>query len=579
MQSVFANLKKPKYKPVDIKALDEAISEAISREYNSSQTHNAMYQHNEFAGMNRGAIRGHDHYNQADVYGDSYTQGASGFGRGHSHYNQAYRNNEACAQGTPSFGRDCREFSNNTNVFVSTEPVVRNEYDGHASLNTDGPNKGFGALSNNTNTQGWYVQSDERQSHQPFVSRQSTLEEQNDNQDTPAISSFNKSRLSFDNNKGQRDFAQPSEGLSQAQSKNQVQNRSQVQNKPRKNISQVDAELKMYAQRRVQECYYSDWFMLDFKSTSLKRARIEDRYMVKEQKTLAEQRRLEHRRRLQEQRWLEEKQRLQEQQKIKEEIRLQAIKRRNERKQKRGERRRRLNRRMQQLEEKQKMMEERIRQLGNINEQKVGLLCESMSGPSYYVDSKTRIKKQFKLKNVLKKKAGVWLRRVHDKVTKRNTENHALERKRKLKWILMKNNPYLFSIKIVEYNKNSIWDAEDFGLEDSQVESSAWFKRGFNLADEFLRNVDRYATPSITSRMVIENTYPIIRPIPEEIGGIVFSIPEQKGTETSEEREAFWARYSCRLESLMKEINSFNPIASFPILLTYFPVPNETGWH
>lgn len=212
MQSVFANLKKPKYKPVDIKALDEAISEAISREYNSSQTHNAMYQHNEFAGMDRGAIRGHDHYNQADVYGDSYTQGASGFGRGRSYYNQAYRNNEACAQGTPSFGRDCREFSNNTNVFVSTEPVVRNEYDGHASLNTDGPNKGFGALSNNTNTQGWYVQSDERQSHQPFVSRQSTLEEQNDNQDTPAISGFNKSRPSFDNNKGQRGFAQPSEG-------------------------------------------------------------------------------------------------------------------------------------------------------------------------------------------------------------------------------------------------------------------------------------------------------------------------------------------------------------------------------
>ncbi|KAG1078906.1 hypothetical protein G6F42_024031 [Rhizopus arrhizus] len=88
------------------------------------------------------------------------------------------------------------------------------------------------------------------------------------------------------------------------------------------------------------------------------------------------------------------------------------------------------------------MMEERIRQLESINEQKVGLLCENMPGSSYYVGSKTRIKKQFKLKNVLKKKAGVWLRRVHDKVTKRNTENHALERKRKLKWILMKNNPY-----------------------------------------------------------------------------------------------------------------------------------------
>lgn len=91
-----------------------------------------------------------------------------------------------------------------------------------------------------------------------------------------------------------------------------------MQNKPRKNISQVDDELKMYAQRRVQERYYSDWFMLDFKSTSLKRARIEGRYMVKEQKMLAEQRRLEHRRRLEEQQWLEEKQRLDEHQKIKE---------------------------------------------------------------------------------------------------------------------------------------------------------------------------------------------------------------------------------------------------------------------
>ncbi len=96
---------------------------------------------------------------------------------------------------------------------------------------------------------------------------------------------------------------------------------------------------------------------------------------------------------------------------------------------------------MQQLEEKQKMMEERIRQFRSINEKKVVLLCESMPGPSYYVGSKTRIKKQFKLRNVLKKKAGVWLKRVHDNVTKRNTENHALERKRNLKWILMKNNP------------------------------------------------------------------------------------------------------------------------------------------
>ncbi|KAG1116814.1 hypothetical protein G6F42_013596 [Rhizopus arrhizus] len=290
---------------------------------------------------------------------------------------------------------------------------------------------------------------------------------------------------------------------------------------------------------------------------------------------LAEQRRLEHRRRLEEQRWLEEKQRLEEHQKIKEEIRLQAIKRRNERKQ-------RLNRRMQQLEEKQKMMKERIRQFRSINEQKVVLLCESMPGPCYYVGSKTRIKKQFKLRNVLKKKAGVWLRRVHDNITKRNTENHALKRKRKLRWILMKNNPYSkfdylrsnthtpklngaeidtriqqsldedyiilglgtsrriwhqmknFNVKYPNTSQKLNWQLI-ICIEDTQVESSAWFKRNFNLADEFLSNVNHYATPSITSRMVIENTYPIIRPISSEIGGIVFSIPEQKGTETSEE--------------------------------------------
>ncbi|KAG1138967.1 hypothetical protein G6F37_009973 [Rhizopus arrhizus] len=471
MQSVFANLKKPKYKPVDIKEFDEAISEAISREYNSSQAHNAMYQHDEFAGVDRGASRGHDHYNQAGIYGDSYTQGVSGFGRGCGHYNQAYRSNEACAQG-------------------------------------------------------WYAQSDERQSHQPFISRQSTLEEQNDNQDPPAISGFNKSRLSFDNNKGQKDFAQPSEGLSQTQSKNQVQNRSQVQNKPRKNISQVDDELKIHAQRRVQECYYSDWFMLDFKSTSLKRARIEDRYMVKEQEMLAEQRRLEHRRRLEEQRWLEEKQRLEEQQKIKEEIRLQAIKRRNERKQRRGERRRRLNRRMQKLEEKQKLMEERIRQFESVNEQKVGLLCESMPGPSYYVGSKTRIKKQFELRNVLKKKAGVWLRRMDFNeeqsilsLSTTRTQYGMLEILSLGTFRRIRHQVKNFNVKYPNTSQKLNWQLI-ICIEDSQVQSSAWFKRNFNLTDEFSRNVDRYATPNITSRLVIENTYPIIRPISSEIGGI-----------------------------------------------------------
>ncbi|KAG1159217.1 hypothetical protein G6F36_014092 [Rhizopus arrhizus] len=185
---MFANLPERKYKTVDLKPFDEEISEGISHEYNSSQTRNVMYQHDEVACVVRGGSRGHGQSNQAGSYGYSYTQGMS------------------------SFGRECKEFSNNSNVFASTEPVIKNEYDGHASLNTGDPDRGFGALSNNVNTQGWYAQPDESQSHQPFVSRQSTLEQQNGNQDTPAISGFNKSRLSFDNNKRQRDFAQLSEG-------------------------------------------------------------------------------------------------------------------------------------------------------------------------------------------------------------------------------------------------------------------------------------------------------------------------------------------------------------------------------
>ncbi|KAG1328469.1 hypothetical protein G6F62_008130 [Rhizopus arrhizus] len=417
--------------------------------------------------------------------------------------------------------------------------------------------------------------------------------------------------------------------------------------KSRKGISQVDDEPKMHAQRRVPEYYYSDWHMLGFESNSLKRARLEDQYMVEEQQILEEQRRLEHRRRLEKQRRLEEQQRIEEQQKIKEQIRIQAIKRRNERKQKTVERRQRLDRRMQRLEEKQKemekrkqIMEEKIRQFQSINEQKVRLLCAKLPEPSYYVDSKTRVKKQFELRNVLKKKAGVWLRRVRDRIAKRNTEHRILKSKRELSWILMKSNPYckfdylksntpkfnsaeidkriqqslaadhvvMENEKVAEYNKNSVWDAEDFGLgisrrilrqihdfnakhpnisqklnwqliictEDTQLQSSAWFKRKFNLDNEFLRNVDHYTTHNITSRMVVPNAYPVTRPIAEEIGGVVFAIPEQNGTETPEEKEEFWVRCSNRLAKLVKEISMFNPTAQFPMLITYFPISNET---
>ncbi|KAG1455932.1 hypothetical protein G6F55_006788 [Rhizopus delemar] len=221
MQSVFANLPKCKYKPVDLKAFDEAISEGISREYNSLQNPNAMYQYDEFAGVGRGASRGRGHYNQADSYDYSYTQDTPGFGRGRG----ASLNNNNIQE---TFVQPKERHSNN--IFASTEPIVKNEYDGYTSLNTGGPGRGFGALSK--------------------------LEYQSDNQNAPAKSGFNKSRLGFNNNKGQRNFAQPSENNSglgrgrkglensgrtnisqpsegplQTQSKNQVQNRSQVQNK------------------------------------------------------------------------------------------------------------------------------------------------------------------------------------------------------------------------------------------------------------------------------------------------------------------------------------------------------------
>ncbi|EIE81159.1 hypothetical protein RO3G_05864 [Rhizopus delemar RA 99-880] len=224
---MFANLPERKYKTVDLKPFDEEISEGISHEYNSSQTRNVMYQHDEVACVVRGGSRGHGQSNQAGSYGCSYTQGASGFGRGRGQSNQAdnygysytqgmsgfgrgrgqssqagsygYSYTQGMSgfgrgrgqssqadsygysytQGMSSFGRECKEFSNNSNVFASTEPVIKNEYDGHASLNTGDPDRGFGALSTNVNTQGWYAQPDESQSHQPFVSRQSTLEQQN----------------------------------------------------------------------------------------------------------------------------------------------------------------------------------------------------------------------------------------------------------------------------------------------------------------------------------------------------------------------------------------------------------------
>ena len=363
MQSVFANLKKPKYKPVDLKAFDEAISEGIAREYKSSQILKAINQRNEFPGAGRDASRGRGQYNQSyrDVSGelfqnsanfnntnrnygqynqghqddDSYMEDIEIFGQydqtyenddsymedietfdqyNHTYendglyaqstekfdkgrarntnfsrsYNNEYgnatqpskryayqsyplqgqRNDNIPPQSTPAFGRGRGAFLNNNNIqetlvqpkerhsnniFVSTGPIIGNEYDSHTSLNMGGPDRGFGASSNNINTKGWYVQPGERQTHQPFVSKQSTLEHQSDNQNASAKSGFNKSRLGFNNSKGQRNFAQPSEkSLASRQSTPKSQNdnvnlssnsglgrgRKGLENRGRMNISQ-----------------------------------------------------------------------------------------------------------------------------------------------------------------------------------------------------------------------------------------------------------------------------------------------------------------------------------------------------
>ncbi|EIE89333.1 hypothetical protein RO3G_14044 [Rhizopus delemar RA 99-880] len=68
--------------------------------------------------------------------------------------------------------------------------------------------------------------------------------------------------------------------------------------KAKKDTSQVDDGPKACAQRRVPEFYYSDWLRLGFESTPLKRARLEDQYMVEEQRRLECQRRIEKQRRL-----------------------------------------------------------------------------------------------------------------------------------------------------------------------------------------------------------------------------------------------------------------------------------------
>ncbi|KAG1166742.1 hypothetical protein G6F36_012825 [Rhizopus arrhizus] len=185
---------------------------------------------------------------------------------------------------------------------------------------------------------------------------------------------------------------------------------------------------------KAQRYYYSGWLIVDSKSTCQKRARTEDRCMVKEQKMLEEQRRSECRRRIGEQRRLEEQQRL-------EEIRAQAIKRKNERKQRRDERRRRLNKRMQKLEEKQKMMERRRQ----IMEERIRRLQKA--------------KKRLEPRNVVKKKAGAWLRRVQDKIVKRSRENPIHKNKRKLKWILMKTNTYC-KFDYLRSNKSNFNGAE-----------------------------------------------------------------------------------------------------------------------
>ncbi|KAG1455886.1 hypothetical protein G6F46_011585 [Rhizopus delemar] len=73
------------------------------------------------------------------------------------------------------------------------------------------------------------------------------------------------------------------------------------------------------------------------------------------------------------------------------------------------------------------------------------IVIQSLAHHTYAEERVSRLqkaKKKSELRDVLKNKTGVWMRRVHDKVVKISTDNHTLKSKRKLGRILMKNNPY-----------------------------------------------------------------------------------------------------------------------------------------
>ncbi|KAG0761963.1 hypothetical protein G6F24_007168 [Rhizopus arrhizus] len=1000
MQSVFANLKKPKYKPVDLKAFDEAISEGIAREYKSSQILKAINQRNEFPGAGRDASRGRGQYNQSyrDVSGelfqnsanfnntnrnygqynqghqddDSYMEDIEIFGQydqtyenddsymedietfdqyNHTYendglyaqstekfdkgrarntnfsrsYNNEYgnatqpskryayqsyplqgqRNDNIPPQSTPAFGRGRGAFLNNNNIqetlvqpkerhsnniFVSTGPIIGNEYNGHTSLNMGGPDRGFGASSNNINTKGWYVQPGERQTHQPFVSKQSTLEHQSDNQNASAKSGFNKSRLGFNNSKGQRNFAQPSEkslasrqstpksqndnvnlssnnglgrgrkglenrgrmnisqsseGLLQTQSKNQVQNKSQLQNKNQaQTVTAADraarfgttSKSEIYAQMKKnrvveREQAIKDGLIpdpnaprrledaIDFRGTcetkcpefemiereiqnNVDRLEMDENgnldrnkavkayrrsaagndqplpadvrspealistldYLIKEvmsnyplekchafirdrTRSIRQDFTLQNIRDVtavevheriarfhilclhemcgMDESKFSEQQETEQLRKVLlslmefyEDLREEDIETPNEAEfrayyiithirdkdvvrqissqpahifkhpyVKQALKFHAMAQRSNEIEETSSRRNKAENAFGSQNNydsffklvadphtsflmacllethfpevrkgalkaMNVAYMARAAGVEAEYVrkvlcyDSLAQCLKEakhygigmdmslkeptllFGLKHY-ESRAHVFLEplsylaqrksvflveakkdgKTFSEIVNGNTPKfNSAEIDKRIQQSLAADHVVMENEKVAEYNKNSVWDAEDFGLgisrrilrqihdfnakhpnisqklnwqliictEDTQLQSSAWFKRKFNLDNEFLRNVDHYTTHNITSRMVVPNAYPVTRPIAEEIGGVVFAIPEQNGTETPEEKEEFWVRCSNRLAKLMKEISMFNPTAQFPMLITYFPISNET---
>ncbi|CAO3664841.1 hypothetical protein CU097_008273 [Rhizopus azygosporus] len=125
-------------------------------------------------------------------------------------------------------------------------------------------------------------------------------------------------------------------------------------------------------------------------------------------------------------------------------------------------------------------------------------------------------------------------------------------------------------------NQKIIWQLV-ISVEDTNLESSAWYQRKFGLDSDFLRKTSSYSHHDLTLRMASPGMDPISEVIASEMSGLIFALPEANHRNSKEDMESYWNAYSARLEALVKQIEEYNPTARFPILICYFPVGEDAA--